>query len=193
MSLNILSLITQFWTLKDQGLFAPWYRVKIFFLHCGRILWNLSFITDHSDTKLRAQSFTRYLILNIILCDLWKNSQIYRNTSDSFAKTTYSRLSFSSFSLSVYDIWVNIITRDISVSLQNCFILLLHNSNILNMCYFSHAMFFCNILKFISIFELNPYACIAIFRKCTMSHVTYLTNCLILHCIACIYVIKISC
>ncbi len=75
-----------------------------------------------------------------------------------FCKTTYSGLSFSSFSLSVYDIWANIITRDISVSLQNCFILLLHNSNILNLRYFSHAMSFCNILKFISIFESNPYA-----------------------------------
>ncbi len=54
---------------------------------------------------------TRYLILNIHLCDLWKNSQIYGNTSDSFAKTIHSGLSCSSFPLSVYDIWVNIITR----------------------------------------------------------------------------------
>ncbi len=121
-SLNILSLITQSWTLKELGALcslgqgqnspSPLWTTLVKLILYYRAQWY-----KFSGTV----PLTRYLILNIHLCDLWKNPKIYRNTSDSFAKIVHSGLFFSFFPSSVYDIWVNIFTRDISVSLQNCF------------------------------------------------------------------------
>jgi hypothetical protein len=65
-------------------------------------------------------------------------------------KTIYSGLSFSFFSLSVYDIWVNIITGDIYVSLQNLFY-----TSITQYQHFKHALFFpCNAFLIFSNFSL---------------------------------------
>ncbi len=57
--------------------------------------------------------------LNIHLGDLLKNSQIYRKFYNSFTKNNLQWIyPFFSFSLSLYDIWVNTITRDIPVNLN---------------------------------------------------------------------------
>ncbi len=84
-----------------------------------------------------------------------KSTEILRN---SYAKTIYSGLSFSSFSLSVYDIWVNIITGDISVSLQNLFYTFITQYQHSRHALFSPCNVFFNIFKFFSFIEFNPYA-----------------------------------
>ncbi len=89
MSLNILSLITQSWTLKESGALRSLGQGQ----NSPSTLWK-------TLVKLilyyRAQWYkfsgtvplTRYLILNIRLCDLWKNFKICRNTSDKFCKNS---------------------------------------------------------------------------------------------------------
>ncbi len=106
---------------------------------------------------------------------------------NSFAKTTYSGLSFSSFSLSLYDIWVNIITRDIFVSLQKFFLYFYYtNSNILNMrCFTCNAiLLYSQMSNFSLCLKFNPHASqYSKYVLCPMQFISQIIFNLALHCL----------